>query len=254
MRISRGLIVLAAAILLAPSAAHAQVLGTFKWYGVGNSFVWAYKQANNSTLSVYGGAAYQAQFKINSTFAWLPPHGTTAFGPVDDIYCVDFKHHAQSQYSAYFTQLATGSLTKTRSSNQNAYLKAAWLIQKMDTTPITNQSQRADIHAAIWYMMSGDPVAVQHGSLYTSTGLNSWVSQANANYNDGSVNAGQWTIVTDACVANGHTNGAGFSAADNCSQEFLTRNVTPEPATLILLGTGLLVTLAMTGVIKRPEA
>src|SRR5205085_3138382 len=98
MRISKGLIALAAAAMLAPAAAHAQVAGTFQWYGIGNSFAWNYKRADLSTLGVYGGAAYQAQFKSTSTYAYLPPHGTTAFGPVVDIYCVDFKHQAQSSH------------------------------------------------------------------------------------------------------------------------------------------------------------
>jgi hypothetical protein len=254
MRITKSLIVLAAAALLTPSAAKAQVLGKFQWSGVGSSFVWSYKQSDNSTLSVYGGAAYKAQFKINSSSPWLPPHGTTTFGPAVDIYCVDFTHHALNAYDAWFTKLSTGTMNHTRSSSQAQYLKAAWLVQKMEATPIANQSTRADLHAAIWYMMAGNPVSVKQGSVYTNAGMLSWIGQANTSWNDGSVNAAEWTVVTDNCVSTSHTNGGGFQASDSCSQEFLTRNVTPEPATLILLGTGLLATLMLTGVMRRPNA
>ena len=87
-------------------------------------------------------------------------------------------------------------------------------------------------------------------SNYANTGMNAWIAQADANY--GSVNGMEWTVVTDqACQAG---LGQGHTYQDACSQEFLTRNVVPEPATLILLGTGLFVTLAAAGVLRRPEA
>jgi len=63
-------------------------------------------------------------------------------------------------------------------------------------------------------------------------------------------------VVTAACGSSGGTAGTGHNnnPSDSCAQEFLTRNVVPEPATVILLGTGLLATLALTGVMRRPEA
>lgn len=232
-------------VSLAGNAA-AQELGAIRWDGRGDTFGTAYEFADGDRMSTYAGSAYRASFKINSAAPYLPPHSATAFGPTVDIYCIDFLHTANtssSGYSAYFTRLGTDPLTNTRNTDATKYLQSAWLITQMNALgyTTTDRNTRADIHGAIWNIMSGEPVAVRHGTTYSSTGLQHWLDQATTASNWASIDSRGWTVVTAACVTDSGTAGAGGGGDDRCSQEFLTTaTVTPEPALWALMATGLL--------------
>lgn len=257
-----------AVLLLSPALADAQTIsGRLQWNNAGSSFSWYWRNSSGTNINVLGGAAYSAKIQYASTppsTSYWPTGAVApnAFGPAVDIFCVDFLHTAKTTaYDAYFTKLG-GPLTNTRSNNQAMYMKAAWLASQMKnytTTTTADKLQRANIHAAIWWIMAGQPTSVWNGtgsaslaSNYGNTGMNAWIASANANY--GSINLDEWTVVTDKCVTTTGNNGRGFNAADNCSQEFLVQNVVPEPATMILLATGLVATLLMGGYLRRTEA
>ena len=248
MRNVKAVLFAAAASTLLAGAAQAQVQGQFKWAGVNGAWSTYANGDLTKSWSVYTGP-YRAQFQIpGAPSPLLPPAGSSSFGPVTDIFCVDFNNEAiTSTYTAWFTNLGTDALTDTRlgSSGLSQYLKAAFLAQQIKSYSYTSD-QVADINGAIWQIMSGEPTYRYVNSAWNSAGITSWVNLANASWQN--VNASNWVVVTKTCAA-----GAGNATPDGCSQEFITQ-VTPEPATLLLLGTGLLVTLAAAGALRRPNA
>lgn len=134
------------------------------------------------------------------------------------LYCVDFEHHIANGelWSANLTNLGTGVGvgTNTRSANLTLYRQAAWLSTQYALHPAAT----ADIQATIWNLFT-----VAAGA-QPSSGF--WLTQAQTNY--GSLDYSSFLVVTDV-----------NRALESSAQEFIV--VTPEPATIALLGTGLLV-------------
>jgi len=148
----------------------------------------------------------------------IPPYGGTLDGNPAQFYCVDFSHGitANTSWSVTITSLSSSNLSSTFLKNQTEYLEMAWLITQIMATPsntAAGQQQIAEDQYAIWSLTGGpDPYGTDASIL----------SQALQNI--GSVNAQNFEILTPT---------------GSYGQEFMT--TVPEPATILMLGLGLLV-------------
>jgi len=169
---------------------------------------------------------------------YVSPYGGTLVGSGQSVVlnCVDFFHQVTvgQTYWANQSFLDAASLTNTRFNNVEWYLQAAWLTTQYNAPdPGSNDNRRIAIQAAIWNIFT--PTAPDRQMTYNSDpgDQDYWLSRARLASNWQSIDASQFYVLT---ATNKDYSGS--------PQEFLVYDkdrvtATPEPATMILLGSGM---------------
>lgn len=243
-----------ASTLLAGSLQAQSGTGHFWWRGVNGatSYFNPTQAGGSGTHNVYT-PPYKASFAVYTNTApqaWMLPPSGGALGPTQDIFCVDFFYNAKTSSAGYdvnFTNLGdaasavTSGLGLTHHASLNDWLKAAYLSEKIRVLNNPSSTDVAYLNGAIWQIMAGGSYSFYRSPTglsgsWNHTAIQTFVTDANANFN--SVNRQEWVVASDVDRTSGG------------SQNFLV-HVTPEPATLLLLGTGLLATLVAAGALRR---
>lgn len=149
------------------------------------------------------------------------------------IYCVDYLHYASDMNNVDVNVSGlSGSLANTRLNDPVRYQKAAYLSSLFDSWGTWGTDKRtvfSGIHAAIWSVTSGSTL----GSGMTAGLREDFLTMANDNYD--TVNLDEWYVITrDASDLDGY-----MESGDGMGQEFLMRRSVPEPGTLLLMLTGM---------------
>jgi hypothetical protein len=215
---------------------------------------WAQTTQRVLTYTGHSGVVSTESFG-GSRFYVGPYHGSAPGMGSFDMYCVDFfnrVHDARPDlagvnWNANFTRisdLASGGLAYTRLGSAGSldpdamvrYQRAAFLTTKFwDYQASPDKAAKwSAIHSAIWQTAGGDL-----GSVPNWIGSSAFVDAASA-FDPSTMDWSYWQVVTPV--------NADGSLGNN--QEFLVF-VTPEPSTILLMGSGLLALVGAAVVTRR---
>jgi len=239
---------LLAGILSAPAAAQdGQV--TLTDVGAGVRYNFANDAYGSVYIGNYGFSFVQGPYGTYSSLPGLSGHF--------DAWCVDFDNSVSlgNVWDVNLTLLTESSLAQTRLGAPTPggegfsftdallrYRKAAWLTTQFALYANAPAAARASawgaIHSAIWNITNADNP--QPTTVSWATGVNSrqyWIDRANLASNYNSINLGQYAVMS--------------ATTQQTRQEFLVY-VTPEPVSVILMGSGL-VGIGLAGLRRRKK-
>ncbi len=154
---------------------------------------------------------------------YIAPYTATVNGVTGtEIWCIDFNHPVDfgDTYTVYTTPILGPDYSRTYLQDSEKYMKMGWLISQYSGQDSTN---RAAIQWLLWDISSGEDHSKIFPDLNPQYGV--WLARAEANYGNTELYSG-YTILTDAATH---------------KQEFITKSPIPEPATLVMVASGLLV-------------
>jgi hypothetical protein len=143
-------------------------------------------------------------------------------GPIAPVICDDFYGREQpgDTWPAYRTYLSSMDVSNTKFQNFQLYQVMAWLARQAQQT--ADPLQEGEINWAEWELSSP---GLKENDPGVQLGIATWIADAEANYLNGPNPAWKSAII--------------YTPVDHTNQEMI-QIVTPEPGTMLLLGTGII--------------
>lgn len=194
--------------LIAAAALSAAPITQVELVNAGNPVV------TDSKVTIHGTTKYNVD---------IGPYTMLLNGQDVPALCIDFVDDSdlKDPWSAYVTPVGSSNLSNTYHSNFGQEYEEEAYIYSLITAPGVSGSLRTALQIAGWDITS---YGITSSSYTNSIADNTYIDQALANYSN--MNFSGYEIISDT--------------QQGCEQEFIVKVAAPEPGSLLLFGSGLL--------------